>query len=48
MDEIGNSYKISIGKPEGKRSLQRPWHRWNKIKMDLNVKECGFDSSGSG
>jgi hypothetical protein len=31
-----NAYKILIGKPEGKRLLQRPRHRWeNNIKMDM-------------
>jgi hypothetical protein len=29
-----NAYKISVGKPEGKRPLGRPWCRWmNTVKM---------------
>jgi hypothetical protein len=31
-----------VGKPEGKRPLERPRHRWvNNIKMDL--RETGWD-----
>jgi hypothetical protein len=30
------SYRILVGKPEGKRPLGRPRHRWvDNIKMDL-------------
>jgi hypothetical protein len=30
------AYRILMGKPEGKRSLGRPIHRWvDNIKMDL-------------
>jgi len=29
-------YRVMMGKPEGKRSLGRPRHRWeDNIKMDL-------------
>jgi hypothetical protein len=36
MGEKWNVYKIVVGKPEGKRSLGRPKHRWlNNIKMNL-------------
>jgi hypothetical protein len=29
-------YRFMVGKPEGKRSLGRPWLRWeNNIKKDL-------------
>jgi hypothetical protein len=35
MGEKRNAYKILIGKPEGKRPLGEPRHRWvNYIKMD--------------
>jgi len=35
MGERRNSYKFLVGKPEGKRSLRRPWHRWeDNIRMD--------------
>jgi hypothetical protein len=29
-------YSVSVGKPEGKRPLGRPWRRWEDgIRMDL-------------
>jgi hypothetical protein len=31
-----NVYKLLVGKPEGKRPLGRPRHRWvDNIRMDL-------------
>jgi hypothetical protein len=31
-----NAYRMMVGKPEGKRPLGRPRHRWvDNIKMDL-------------
>jgi hypothetical protein len=31
-----NEYKILVGKPDGKRPLRRPRHRWeHSIRMDL-------------
>jgi hypothetical protein len=34
--ENRNEYRILLGKPEGKRPLGRPRHRWvDNIKMDL-------------
>jgi hypothetical protein len=31
-----NAYRISVGRPEGKRPLGRPKRRWvNNIKIDL-------------
>jgi hypothetical protein len=36
MAETRNAYRILVGKPEGKRSLVRPKHRWvDNIKMDI-------------
>jgi hypothetical protein len=36
MGEKRNVYRILVGKPEGKRLLQRPSRRWeNNIKVDL-------------
>jgi hypothetical protein len=36
MGEMRYSYKILVGKPEGKRSFGRPRWRWeNNITMDL-------------
>src|SRR5215510_7351690 len=34
-------YKILVGKPEGKKQLGKPRHRWNNIKMDLQEAGCG-------
>jgi hypothetical protein len=31
-----NPYGDSIGKPEGKRLLERPRHRWEDNKRDFN------------
>jgi hypothetical protein len=40
-----NPYRILGGKPEGKRPLGRPRHRWaNNIKMDLRA--IGWDGMG--
>jgi hypothetical protein len=34
--EMRNAYTILVGKPEGKRPLGRPRHRWvGNIKVDL-------------
>jgi hypothetical protein len=39
--EVRGAYNILVGKPEGRRPLGRPRHRWeDKIKMDL--REIGF------
>jgi hypothetical protein len=36
MGEGRNVYRILVGKPEGKRPLERPRRRWEDgIKMDL-------------
>jgi hypothetical protein len=33
---MNNTYNILVGKPEGKRLLERPIHRWeDNIRMDL-------------
>jgi hypothetical protein len=43
--EKRNAYRILEGKPEGKRQLERPRHRWvNNIKKDLReIGWCGMD-----
>jgi hypothetical protein len=39
--EIG-VYRVSVGKPEGKRPLTRPKRRWDdNITMDLQKVGCG-------
>jgi hypothetical protein len=36
MGEKRNAYSILVGKPEGRRPMERPRHRWvDNIKMDL-------------
>jgi hypothetical protein len=42
MGERRGVYRVWVGKPEGKRPLGRPRHRWeDNIKMDLQEMECG-------
>jgi hypothetical protein len=45
-------YKVLVGKPEGRRPLGRPRHRWEDgIRMDLREIDLGgrgLDSTGSG
>jgi hypothetical protein len=42
MEERRGVYKVVVGKPEGKRPLGRPRHRWeDNIKMDLYEVEWG-------
>jgi hypothetical protein len=36
MGEVRGAYNILVGRPERRRSLERPRHRWeDNIKMDL-------------
>jgi len=43
MGERRGIYRVVVGKPEGKRSLGRPRHRWeDNIKMDLKEVGCGY------
>jgi hypothetical protein len=36
MGEKRNAYRLLVGKPEGRRTLGRPRHRWlDNIRMDL-------------
>jgi hypothetical protein len=40
MEKMRNVYNISVGKPERKRSLRRPRHRWeDNIRTDLRETE---------
>jgi hypothetical protein len=51
MGEGRNVYRVLVGKPEGKRPLERPRRRPDDgIKMDLRRMGwgCGVDSPGSG
>jgi hypothetical protein len=39
-----NAYRILEGKPEGRRPLGRPRHRWvDNIKIGLDLREIGWD-----
>jgi hypothetical protein len=42
MGEGRNVYRVLVGKPEGKRPVERPRRRWEDgIKMDL--REIGWE-----
>jgi len=42
MGEWRDVYGVLVGKPEGKRPLRKPRHRWeDNIKMDLQEVGCG-------
>ena len=42
MGERGGLYRVLVGKPEGKRLLVRPGHRWEQnIEVDLQEVGCG-------
>jgi hypothetical protein len=44
MGEGRNLYRVSVGKPEGKRPLERPRRRWEDgIKMGLWEIGCGVE-----
>jgi hypothetical protein len=48
MGERRGVYRISVGKPERERPLERPRHRWeNNIKMDLQEVGCEGVWTGS-
>jgi hypothetical protein len=52
MGERRGAYRALVGKPEGRRLLERPRLRWeDNIKMHLRDVELGghgLDQSGSG
>ena len=42
MGKRRGAYRILVGRPEGRRPLGRPMHRWwDDIKMDLQQVGCG-------
>jgi hypothetical protein len=42
MGKKGGAYRILVGRPEGRRPLGRPRHRWeDNITMDLQEVGCG-------
>ena len=43
MGEERGTYRVLVGKPEGKRPLERPRRRWvDNIKMELQEVGCGY------
>ena len=43
MGEEMRVYRVLVGKPEGKRPLGRPRHRWvDNIMVDLQEVRCGY------
>ena len=43
MDEKRAVYRVLVGKPERRRPLGRPRHRWvDNIRMDLQEVGCGY------
>jgi len=43
MGEEKGVYRVLLGKPEGRRPLGRPRHRWvDNIRMDLQEVGCGY------
>ena len=42
LGESRGVYRVLVGKPEGRRTLGKPRHRWeDNIKMDLQEVGCG-------
>jgi hypothetical protein len=42
MGESRGAYRVLVGKPEGRRPLERPRHRWkDNIKMVLQEVRSG-------
>jgi hypothetical protein len=49
MGEMRNAYRVLVGKPEGRRQLGRPRHRWEdniKICHREIGRGCGVELSG--
>ena len=43
MGEERGAYRVLVGKPEGKRPLERARRRWmDNIRMDLQEVGCGY------
>jgi hypothetical protein len=43
MGEMKSAYKILVGKPEGKRPLERLRHRWED-NVRMHLREMGWES----
>ena len=42
MGEERGVYRVLVGKPEGRRPLGSPRHRWVDIRMDFQAVGCGY------
>ena len=42
MGEEREAYRFFVGKPEGRRPLGRPRHRWVDIRTELQEVGCGY------
>jgi len=42
MGEERRVYRVLVGKPEGRRPLERPRRRWVDIRMDLQEVGWGY------
>ena len=43
MGEERGVCRVLVGKPEGRRPMERPRHRWvDNITMDLQEVDCGY------
>jgi hypothetical protein len=45
MHDNKECLKMLIERPQGTRSLQRSWHRWNNVR--LKVEETEYEDVGS-
>jgi hypothetical protein len=41
MGEKRGAYRILVGRPEGRRSLERPRHRW-EYNINVDLQEVGW------
>jgi len=47
MGEERGVYRFLVGKPEGRRPLRRPKHKWvDNIRMDLGGETGGKETNG--
>ena len=42
MGQERGVYRILVGKPPGRRPLERPRRRWVNTRMDLQEVGCGY------
>ena len=42
IEDRKDSYRVVVGRPDGKRQLGRPGHRWEDI-MKMDIQEVGWE-----